>query len=181
MKTINGYRVNFRTIGLLGAGLLGVATPIHAETLSAETLPIENLATEPLTTENLAVSPNYRLSQTIQIAAETPKPPTEFSPTTVPVSPALQPRKFDTVTPTPPKSDSLDLKVDTTRTIAPPKAKPLQIAPSTTAPPKIAPLMANPKLPEVDRTSPAPEALYTPSNPLLFPTDPSEEIGRAHV
>ena len=179
MKTVNGYWVNFRTIGLLGAGLLGVATPIHAETLSTKALPIGNLTTEPLTTENLAVSPDYRLSQAIQIAAETPKPPTEFLPTTIPISPALQPRKFDTVTPTPPKSESLDLKVDTTRTIAPPKTAPSTIAPSTTVPagtvpPKISPLMAKPKLPGVDRSAPAPEALYTPSNPLLFPTKPSE-------
>ena len=171
MKTAYYYLTGFRTIGLLTAGLLGVATPIHAETRPTKVVPVETLTVETLAVETLAVSPDYRLSQTIQIA-ETPKSPTEFSPTIVPVSPALQPQKFNTGTPTPPKSEPADLKIDTTRTIAPrtstPQAVPQSIPQATPQPTAI------PKLPDVDRTAPAPEALYTPTNPLLFPTDKSE-------
>lgn len=153
MKTSYCYLVSFRAIGFFSAGILGVAAPVYAETLS--------------------VSPDYQLSQTLLLAAETPKPPTDFSPNTVPVSPALQPQKFNTGTPTPLESTPLDLRVDSTRTIAPPgtvmhRIAPLKATPQTTTIP------ATPTRPEIDRTAPAPEALYTPSNPLLFPTDKSE-------
>ena len=161
MKTIYGYLANSRAIGLLSVGMLGVATPIHAETLS--------------------VSPDYQLSQTLLFAAETPKPPTDFSPNIIPVSPALQPQKFNTGIPTPPKSESLDLKVDSTRTISPRTISPRTVSPQALpqSTPQFIPKATSqptaiPKLPEIDRTAPAPEALYTPSNPLLFPTDKSE-------
>ncbi len=153
MKTSYCYLARFRTIGLFSAGILGVAAPVHAETLS--------------------VSPDYQLSETLLLAAETPKPPTDFSPNTVPVSPALQPQKFNTGTPTPPNSEPLDLKVDSTRTIAPPRTVMPRIAPLN-ATPQPTTIPAIPTRPEIDRTAPAPEALYTPSNPLLFPTDQSE-------
>ena len=149
MKTIYSDLANFRAIGFLSAGILGVAAPVYAETLS--------------------VSPDYQLSQTLLLAAETPKPPTDFSPKTVPVSPALQPQKFNTGTPTPPQSEPLDLKVDSTRTIAPPGTARPQAMPQATPQPT-----AKSKLPDFDRSAPAPEALYTPTNPLLFPTDKSE-------
>lgn len=153
MKTSYCYLVSFRAIGFFSAGILGVAAPVYAETLS--------------------VSPDYQLSQTLLLAAETPKPPTDFSPNTVPVSPALQPQKFNTGTPTPLESTPLDLRVDSTRTIAPPRTVVPRIAPLK-ATPQTTTIPATPTRPEIDRTAPAPEALYTPSNPLLFPTDKSE-------
>lgn len=156
MKTRYCYWVNFRTIGLFSVGILGVAAPVQAETLS--------------------ISPDYQLSQTLLLAAETPKPPTEFSPTTVPVSPALQPQKFNTDNtgkPTPSQNEPLNLKVDSSRTIAPSRPVMPRIAPLK-APTQTTTIPSTPTRPEIDRTAPAPEALYTPSNPLLFPTSPSE-------
>ena len=153
MKTSYCYLVNFRAIGFFSAGILGVAASVHAETLS--------------------VSPDYQLSETLLLAAETPKLPTNFSPNTVPISPALQPQKFNTGTPTPLESTPLNLRVDSTRTIAPPRTVMPRIAPLK-ATPQTTTIPATPTRPEIDRTAPAPEALYTPSNPLLFPTDKSE-------
>jgi outer membrane protein TolC len=83
-----------------------------------------------------------------------------------------------TTTPPPP---SIELPINSTvlPTIAKPTiAKPTIAKPTiSAAPPSLVPAIEKPvsaKLSEGDRIAPAPEALYTPANPLLFPTDKSE-------
>jgi outer membrane protein TolC len=152
MKTVHySLLASSPAIGLFSIGLMGFASPLYAETLSlsADRLP----------------------GSSVQLAAsdmKMPQMPTEFSTKTVPASPALQPQNFNTGTPTPPSTEPpKDAK------LAPMPSSPTTTAPIA-APPAAPPATPTPKLSDSDRNAPAPEALYTPANPLLFPTDKSE-------
>ncbi len=139
------------TIGILSLGLLGTASPLRAETSD--------------------LSPKAAVSQNIQLSAaempkETPKQPENGSSTVVPASPALQ-QKFNPGTPPPPSSEpSGDFKMSPTPILPASPAIPSPTAPTPTAIPISKPSTVAP--------TPAPEALYTPANPLLFPTKDSE-------
>jgi outer membrane protein TolC len=128
----------------IGLLSLGVLSPLHAETLS--------------------IGSDRLLNQPIHLAdgglpKEMPKLPESFSPKTVPASPALQQPTFQqptqSSTPTPPLKE-LPTKPAIAQPLKP-QAPTVEQNPVQSAP-----------------TGPAPEALYTPANPLLFPTDSKE-------
>ncbi len=149
MKTVHySLLTSSPAIGLFSIGLMGFASPLYAETLS-------------LSSDRLP-------GPSIQLAAsdmKMPQMPTEFSTKTVPASPALQLQNLNTGTPTPPSTEPPK----------DPKIAPMPSPPATpTTPIASPPETPTPKLSDSDRNAPAPEALYTPANPLLFPTDKSE-------